>query len=399
VQAALERRVVLVAVGAVLTALLVSLSANLVSRAFHDDSLWANALGSLGGTQTPGDFGYVFLPAGDDVLAGRNPYLDPAEFRDPEQSDGPPQAPYAYPPVLAFLVAPLAALPEKVQNVFVPGVLFTLLLIVATVAALRLLEVRDWRCYPVALLYPVTLEAFEYGAIGPLLLLLLALVWRFRDHVFVAAGGVGVSVVLKLFLWPLLVWLVLTSRLRAAVLAVTTAVALALASWAAIAFKGIEDYPRLLRKLVDFEAENSYSVFAVLRTIGVPEGAAQALIVAAAIGLLFVAWRVAHAPGVTQYERDRRSLTLALATALIAVPILWLHYLVLLLVPIALARPRLSALWFAPLALMLFELLDWYRGWPYGDAEALTSVMALLALVFVASLRPRRETTKLAACL
>ena len=43
------------------------------------------------------------------------------------------------------------------------------------------------------------------------------------------------------------------------------------------------------------------------------------------------------------------SLTLALAAGLVATPILWLHYLVLLVVPIALARPRLSALWFAPL--------------------------------------------------
>jgi hypothetical protein len=91
-------------------------------------------------------------------------------------------------------------------------------------------------------------------------------------------------------------------------------------------------------------------------------------------------------------EGDRRALTLTLAAGVVATPILWLHYLVLLVVPIALARPRLSALWFAPLALTIFEALDWYRGWPRGDGSALASVALVTALVFVASvLVPRRR--------
>jgi hypothetical protein len=46
----------------------------------------------------------------------------------------------------------------------------------------------------------------------------------------------------------------------------------------------------------------------------------------------------------------------AVAGALLATPVLWLHYLVLLFVPIALARPRLSAVWFAPLAFWITPL-------------------------------------------
>jgi hypothetical protein len=75
-----------------------------------------------------------------------------------------------------------------------------------------------------------------------------------------------------------------------------------------------------------------------------------------------------------------------LAAALVMTPILWLHYLVLLFVPIALVRPRLSALWFAPLALSVFEWRDWYRGWPAGEWDALASVLALVVLVFAASI-------------
>ncbi|MGH7342691.1 MAG: hypothetical protein ACREKH_19575, partial [Candidatus Rokuibacteriota bacterium] len=84
---------------------------------------------------------------------------------------------------------------------------------------------------------------------------------------------------------------------------------------------------------------------------------------------------------------------------LVLTPILWLHYLVLLVVPIALARPRLSALWFVPLALTVFEALDWYRGWPRADGPALASVAVVVALVFVVSLLPHGRVRRLAACL
>ena len=384
-QVTLSRRLVLVCAAVLVAAVLLPLGARGAATRYHDDSLWANALGSLGGTNRPGDFGYVFLPAADNVLSGRDLYMDPDLFR------GPPQAPYAYPPVLAILVTPLAVLPEKVAGVFVPGVLFTLLLIAATIGALLLLDVRDWRCYPVALLYPLTVEAVEYGAVGPILLLLVALLWRFRDRRAIAGVATGGAVVLKLFLWPLVFWLVVTRRAGAATVALATAIGLALASWAAIGFSDVLDYPRLLRKLADVEAENSYSAFAILRTAGVADLVAQAIVIAAGASLLVLAGRAARSADDPQLERDRRSLILTLAAALVLTPILWLHYLVLLIVPIALARPRLSLLWLAPLALTVFEALNWYRGWPAGDAEALISVAACVAVVLVASLR-RPET-------
>jgi Glycosyltransferase family 87 len=374
----------LVAAAIVLAAVLLPVAARIVADGYQSDTVWGNALASLGGAQRNGDFGYVFLPAGDAVLSGESPYLDPDDFT------GPAQAPYAYPPVLAFLITPLSALPEWVAGTFVPGAIFSVLLVAAVAGALFLLEVRDWRCYPIALLYPATLESIEYGAIGPVLLLLIALAWRVRDRPWGAGAAAGGAVVLKLFLWPLLLWLAMTQRLRSAVIAVIGAAALAFASWSLIAFRGIWDYPPLLRKLVDIEAENSYSAFALLRMLDLPDTPARLLVAAAGLALIGLAWRTARAAAGTSRERDRRSLTLVVAAALVATPILWLHYLVLLVVPVALARPRLSALWFAPLLLTVFELLDWYRGWPYGDPEALVSVAGVVALVFLGSLWARR---------
>jgi alpha-1,2-mannosyltransferase len=379
VQAAAGRRWSRLALLVVVAAVALPLIARATATQWHDDVLWASALRSLGGSQEPYDL-RIFLDAADDVRAGRSPYIEPDAIAEA------PGSPYVYPPVLAFALVPLAALPERVSDVFVPGVLFSLVLVFAVVGALLLLEVRDWRCYPVALLYPVNLEAVEYGALGPVLLLLVALLWRYRDRTGVAAAATAGAVVLKLFLWPLVAWLAMIRKVRAAVAASVAAVALTLVSWAAIGFEDMGEYPRLLRELVDLEGENSYSAYAVLRTIGLPDLPAQAITIGCGLLLLALAWREANAGGRSRLERDRRSLTLVLAAALVLTPILWLHYLGLLLVPIALARPRLSALWLAPLAFTVFELLDWYRGWPRGDAEALLSVVAVTAVVFVGAL-------------
>jgi hypothetical protein len=215
------------------------------------------------------------------------------------------------------------------------------------------------------------------------LALLVALAWRYRDRAVVTSAVIGGAIVLKLFVWPLVVWLAATRRWWAAVGASLVAVGLALASWAAIGFGGLADYPELLRRLSDLEAENSYSAFASLVAVGLPDALARVVVLAVGVALLAIAWR----EGRTMGDGDRRSLTLALAAGLVLTPILWLHYLVLLVVPIALARPRLSLLWFAPLALTVFELLNWYRGWPSGDGRALASVAVVTAVVFIVSAR------------
>jgi alpha-1,2-mannosyltransferase len=378
------RRTVLVVAAVLVASILAPALARAGTHVYHDDSVWANALSSLGGVTEPYDFA-IFFHAANDVLAGRNPY----DFTGAIESN---RSPYAYPPVLAFAVTPLAALPERaVHDTFVPGVLFSLALLAATAGSLLLIGVRDWRCYPIALVSPLVAEPVEYGAIGPILLLLVALAWRFRDRAVVSGAALGGATVLKLFLAPVILWLAFTRRIRAALLAVAVAVVLALGSWAALAFRGLGDYPHLLRQLTKVEARNSYSAFADLRALGLPGGVAQVVVVLGSVALLVLAARAARASDLDELERDRRSLILTVAAALVLTPILWLHYLVLLLLPIGLARPRLSPLWLVPVAFAVFEWLNWYRGWPRGDGRALLSVALLVALTFVVSLGRRHR--------
>jgi Glycosyltransferase family 87 len=300
----------------------------------------------------------VFLTAASKVVDGASPYV----FRADQT--------YAYPPLLAFLAAPFEQLSAGGATLA-----WTLLSLAAIGVALWLLGVRDWRCYALAAVFPFTRSAVDLGTVGPVLLLAVAVAWRWRDRIVEPAVAVGAAVALKLFLCPLAVWLALTRRIGAAVAAIGTGLALAFIPWAVIGFAGIGDYPGLLHHLSDDEATSSYSVVALVVRAHLPEaaGVAVSLVVAAAL-LVAAAW-IGRDERRAPRDRDVATLTLALAAALAASPIVWVHYFLLLLVPLALARPQLSLLWLVPF--VYYPLGE--SAWPAGDARKLA--LALVATI------------------
>jgi hypothetical protein len=92
-------------------------------------------------------------------------------------------------------------------------------------------------------------------------------------------------------------------------------------------------------------------------------------------------------------DRDIAVLTLALAAALAASPIVWVHYFLVLLVPLALTRPRLSPLWFLPFA--YFPLGE--TAWPAGDARKLGLALATTTLLFTATLSSADDRRRIAS--
>src|SRR5262249_57507280 len=173
------------------------------------------------------------------------------------------------------------------------------------------------------------------------------LVWRFRDRVLRVASAVGVTLALKFFLWPLVVWLVATRRVRAASAATLVGATLLLASWAVIGFAGLLDYPDLLRRLEATIGEDSYTARIVLLDAGLPASVAR-------LGWLLLGLGVLAAVVLLgRRGDDKRAFILAIAAALALTPIVWLHYFPLLLVVVALAQPRLGVLWFLPLPMIL----------------------------------------------
>jgi hypothetical protein len=304
------------------------------------------------------DFGTFWL-AGRAVLHGHSPY--PTIQSLPEHATK-TFAPFVYPPVAAFLMAPLAALPFTAAKV-----VYLFVQLGALALALRLLGVRDWRCYGLAFACPQVVESTAIGTISLPLLLAVAAAWRYRDRV-VACGLLVASVVTaKLFLWPVWFWLVRTRRYRAAALAVAFSVVAVLAAWSAIGFAGLRDYPTLLGRMTGLEGPHGYSIYALQRTFGVGSGTAGSVTWALGVIALVVALRFVR--------DDRGSLISMVGVSFVATPILWPHYLVLLFVPVALAAPRLSPLWLAPLALWADT-----TAWSHGDARRIVGELAIAAV-------------------
>lgn len=102
------------------------------------------------------------------------------------------------------------------------------------------------------------------------------------------------------------------------------------------------------------------SLRALASKLGAPDLLATSLPLAVAAALLVCAWRLSHG-----LEGDRRSFSAAMGAVVVAAPVVWSHYLVYLIVPLALAAPRLEWRWFL-LALP----------WVFGQETSLTVYLA-----------------------
>jgi alpha-1,2-mannosyltransferase len=318
-------------------------------------------------------FGFDYKPlweASHHLFRGDSPYPLPhaSALRDEQQ--------FVYPPVAAAMAAPFAVFPF-----IVAAILFAAIEVVATVLTLRVLGVRDWRCYGLALLWLPVIENILIGSISSLLALGLAVAWRYRDTRWAAPLVVAAVITAKVFLWPVLLWLVATRRGVAATRALVIAVVAVFGSWAVIGFAGLGSYPRLLDILSRLEQWKSYSAVAFGLVLGLSAGEARALaLVACAVVLVAVVLSVRLRPG--NPDADRHAFILAIAAAFLFSPIIWMHYLAILVVPIALTRRTLTPLWFVPLAMWATP------GQSHGHAWQVTLGLLVWVVVLAASSRP-----------
>jgi hypothetical protein len=318
-------------------------------------------------------FGFDYKPlwqASHHIFHGESPYPPPhaSALRDEQQ--------FVYPPIAAVMAAPLAVFPF-----IVAAILFAAIELVGTVLTLRVLGVRDWRCYGLALLWLPVIENILIGSISSLLALGLAVAWRYRDSRWTAPLVVAAVISAKVFLWPVLLWLVATRRGMAGLRALAIAVVGVLGSWAVIGFAGLGSYPQLLDVLSRLEQWKSYSAVAFGLVLGLSAGEARALALAACfVVLVGVVLSVRLRRG--NPDADRHAFILAIAAAFLFSPIIWMHYLAILVVPIALTRRTLTPLWFVPLAMWATP------GQSHGHAWQVTLGLLVWVGVLVASLRP-----------
>ena len=290
---------------------------------------------AIDGNSVAIDFGQYYAAA-EAILRGESPYRATG---DPLTAWG---GPYPYPPLLALLAAPLTALSLQAAGLVVMAALVLVALSVPWI-----LGVRDWRCYGLLLLWPPVISAIQTGNVTLWFALAAALAWRFRDRVLPVSAVVGLTLAAKFFLWPLVIWLAATRRVRSAIGACVVGGGMLVASWAALGFAGFLDYPELLRKLEDTVGGDSYTAYIVGLDLGFPSGVSRAIWLGIGLGILCAVLVLARRGD------ERTAFIVAIAASLALTPIVWLHYFALLLVVVALAQPRLGLIWFVPLAMIL----------------------------------------------
>jgi hypothetical protein len=307
------------------------------------------------------DFRGGVWAASRDVLAGRSPYPPPEAEKLLAVGNA-----YIAPPLLAVLSVPLSLLP------FVPAlVVWDVACTAALVLALRILGVRDWRVYGLALTSFPFVAGVVLGQPGGLLALGAAVAWRYRSS-WRGAAAVGIVIALKLLAWPLLLWLVVTRRFRQAGVATAVALAATAGSWALIGFKGLLEYPRLLAADVTAFQARSHSVVAAALRLGATAQVAKLLALLVAAALAATVWRLAS-------DRDLGAFAAALAFGLLTSPILWLHYLVILFAPLAVAHRRAGAVWLLTFAYWISPTEMPSHVWKVVAVLALTATLSVLS--------------------
>lgn len=284
----------------------------------------------------------VFLRAGRDLWHGVPVY--PA-VGAPAVYSG---SAFVYPLFMAWLFAPLAALPHSLAvAIFVGG---SAALVVAAVLATTggsLLAV------PLVLATSYLITGLQLGALSPLLFAGVLGMWRLRERPWSFGLLAAVVVGSKLFLAPLLLWPLLAGRGRAAMRAAGATFVLVAAGFA-FGPIGPAAYARLLGRLGAHEAMAGFGLISELRREAAAPVAAYAIAVVLAAGVMGAA-ALAHRRG----REEGVLLAGAIVASLLLSPVVWSHYLVLLLAGALVLRASVG--WLA-----VMTVASWVIAAPHG---------------------------------
>lgn len=307
------------------------------------------------------DFHHEFWPAARRLLGGHSPY-------DRSWQDISGGIAFPYPALTAVAFLPFAAMPLAVAQL-----IFTAVTLMALVLTLKILGVRDWRIYCGVLLWAPVVAAWQSANVTLLLGLGLACLWRQRSRSPVVGLIVAVLVSIKPFMWPVALWLVATHRWRACAWAAGGALVVNTCAWAFVGVSQIDAYHRLVQAVTAVMSHRGYSIVNLASRIGLGHELAYLVMVATtAVVLGACLWAGRRRDGAP-------ALTLSIAACLCATPVLWTHYLALLIVPLAIEYRRLRPVWWLPLILWLCPSSRPTTG-EIGLALAVTGIITLFAV-------------------
>ena len=235
---------------------------------------------------------------------------------------------FFYPPTFVPLVLPLALMPVEAATWA-----WTAMMLVAFALAVVSMPVA-WRTrWLVVLLAGLSwpfVHNIKLGQVGPLLLLLFALAWRWRDRpvLFGVLGALGACLKVQPVL--LLVWAAIRRQWLAVVAAIVTFGILAAIALLVTGPGAWSDFASVVTRVSDpIATPQNATPGAVAWQLGAPRELALQLQLAStiAVGVLLVA--------ATLWLPSDCSLMVAIVATQLVSPVLWDHYAIVLLLPTA----------------------------------------------------------------
>jgi len=287
----------------------------------------------------------AYVKAAERLLAGQPLY-------DPSVDVAGGFAIFLYPPPFAVAMIPFTWLPAGVGPIA-----WTAVLAVAYAAGCAILPVRPSARWTVLLLAGLCwpyLYSLKLGQVGPLLFLTFAAGWRWRDRPGLLGAAIAAGTIVKVQPALLFGWTLVTRRFRATAIGIAILVVAAVATTVVTGIGTWADYLAILGRVsAPVTTPHNFTLGALLYGAGVDLGAATiaqwAGVAVTVVVVLYSWWR---ADEVTSY------VTTVMASQLVS-PLLWEHYAMLLLIPVALLLER-GHWWAVALPLLPWLGPAWY---------------------------------------
>jgi Glycosyltransferase family 87 len=235
---------------------------------------------------------------------------------------------FYYPPPFVLLAIPLTILPPAAA-----AWAFTAILLATFFLAVAILPVALRVRWTILLLgglsWPLV-YAIKLGQVGPILLLLFVIGWRWMDKPWRLGTATAIGIAIKIQPALVLGWALLTGRRRAVIAGLVVFAVLALAATLIAGPSSWVDQATLLARLSKpIATPNNYTPGRIAFEAGFSEAAAWAVQLA---NWAFVAAVVVYA--IFRVTPVASYLAVVVASQLIS-PILWDHYAMMLLIPVA----------------------------------------------------------------
>jgi len=256
---------------------------------------------------------------------------------------------FYYPPPFVLLAIPLTLLDPAVA-----GAVFAVILLATFIAAVAILPVSTRIKWLILLLggmsWPLV-YSIKLGQVGPILLLLFAIGWRWMDRPWRIGTATAIGIAIKIQPGLVLGWALLTGRRRAVVAGLAVFAILAIAATIVAGPSSWVDQATLLARVSKpIDTPNNFTPGRIAFELGASATVAWAIQIAnwllVAVVVLYAIYR---STPVASY------LAVVIASQLVS-SILWDHYALMLLLPVAYLLTR-GHWWAVVIPLVTSDLL------------------------------------------